>query len=185
MRVPRFGNFSTFAHSHSSHSRIVIPILISVPKLYIVHAFPFPLDSHGKNGKREFPLPMNTSNIAILFPLSIAIVIAILYASIANNPEGVNVWEAEAKRPAKPYRVMRVCRAKDIRKTAGCRVPETVQTALVNQAFMQIKNTSEFITLSWTIKFSQFRNTPSLRKFSAITSMDEYCYKFYTICLFS
>ena len=43
-----------------SHSRIAIPIPIPVLKLYIVH-FPFPWDSHGKNWKREFPLPMNTS----------------------------------------------------------------------------------------------------------------------------
>ena len=52
--------FSKFAHSHSlpfphsnshSHSRT-----------QIIHCpFTFPWDSHGKNGKREFPLSMNTS----------------------------------------------------------------------------------------------------------------------------
>ena len=61
MRVFRFGNFSTFAHSHSlpfPHSNFH-----SHSRTQIIHCpFPFPWDSYGKNGKREFPLPMNTSS---------------------------------------------------------------------------------------------------------------------------
>jgi len=65
MRVLRVREFSTFAHFHSlpfphsnshSHSRT-----------QIIHcSFPFPWDSHGKNGKREFPLPMNTSTLHLM-----------------------------------------------------------------------------------------------------------------------
>ena len=49
--------------------------------------------------------------------------------------------------------------------------------ALVNQAFTQIKNASEFIALSWTGNYEQFAN------FQIITFMDKYCYKFYNACL--